>query len=412
MSPSATDLFSRKGPVSTVRTDEISLLLQSPANGQPNAAQPDAAPPTEPHNLQSESIPEENMAQEKTIDSQRSASQESAAVNPPKPRVDLTGIFRKIQLENLADAPSAARATSAQSEGSEQSSQALHQDLSAKNTVGGSQVGFTQMFQSLSATAASTNPPAASGKAATDKTSSDELLGFATWNENPPSRGEIAGDPYSPSSSPSSPKGNFTSLFQSLGKESATTSDYEKLSPSSPAPQSKGGFTQLLRTLSAEAETEAPAYPVAPPPAPPQPSSGPGEFTRVISGSMLREAQGRAGAPLQAASPHLPAAAQNNTPSAPAINLPASMPAVPHSPQQLLSPQPMPMQQFPLHASSLPAQPVSTPPVQNQAPQNPLPQLQTPASKLQQYMPLLLIANLFLMLLVLTLVVVVLLARH
>ncbi len=421
MPASATGLFSQKGPVSSVSPDEISLLLQSPGNEQAKAAQPsDIAPIAEPHRRHTqdpEPIPTQDLAQEKTIDErpadQRSAGQESAAVNSPKPRVDLTGIFRKVQLENLADASSAAKATSAQSGGPDQSSQAMPPDLPAKNTVRDSQIGFTQMFQSLSATAASTNSSQASRQVAPDKTSSGGPLGPATWNETLLSKGEIAEAPYTRHNSPSSPKGNFTSLFQSLGKEAATTPDYEKSNPPSPTPQTKGGFTQLLRTLSAEAEIEARAYPIAPPPPQSQPSSGPGEFTRVISGSMLREAQGRAGAPMEAESPRTPTANQNSASPAPAINIPA--PAIPHSPQQLLSPQPTPMQQFPLHASALPAQPAAVPPSpvpQNPTPQNALPRLQTPASKLQQYMPLLLIANLFLMLLVLTLVVVVMLARH
>lgn len=207
-------------------------------------------------------------------------------------KADLTGIFRKIQLENPEN-------------GNEQTELISSQPTAGKNDRRNSEKEFTQILQPLSATAGKDSVARADGK-------SDAQPG---------------------------------------------------------ASQFVGDFTQLLRTLSAEAEAEIPA---APAPLPPQPVSGPGEFTRIISGAMLREAQGRIGASERTD-------AQKASARANAISAHSA------EPQKVAQP--------------AVAQPRAKTPPPPQAPQDSEPT----QGKLQRYMPLLLMANLLLMLVVLIL---------
>ena len=237
-----------------------------------------------------------------------------AASVMPTQRADLTGIFRKVQLEHPEN-------------GNEQteliSSQPAEGQPAGKDNRKNSEQEYTQVFQTLSAA-----------------------------------------------------KEKGDNAARTDGKPDVQTG----------ATQYGGDFTQLLRTLSAEAEAEIPA---APAPLPPQPASGPGEFTRIISGAMLREAQGRIGAS-ERTDAQKAAAAVNAAPAKPAAAPPQKQP-VPHA-------------QPPVAAAA------KTPPAAA-APQ--APQDSAPAQgKLQQYMPLLLIANFFLMLIVLALLAFVFLHRY
>ena len=206
-------------------------------------------------------------------------------------------------------------------------------------------------------------------------------------------------------------QGEFTSLFRRVEEEGsrpgrAAAEMQPVRSASDSMPQVRGDFTRLLCTLSAD-EPDAMALPgtSAPPPSTAVSSSGPGEFTRIISGSMLREAQVRSTIPpanvVQGEGASSAGTAPSEKPPTPFPAAPASWPtpappqaAPPVTPEQLVRTQNVPS------ASSSPAPSPTLPALQPAAP-----------SKLQQYMPLLLIANLFVMLVVLAVVVFVLARR-
>jgi hypothetical protein len=209
-------------------------------------------------------------------------------------------------------------------------------------------------------------------------------------------------------------QGGFTQLFQALGKENAPSREPEPFAPfppqpSSAAPPAAGGFTQLLQTLNAgPAAPQAIPAPVTtsqtPQPLSPMPaSSGPGEFTRIISGSMLREAQGGT---TPSSSPVMPPASTVPPGGGPtAFQVPkipqAIQPQMPHIPQTSMHGGGGAAPQVPHFQPS--AFPFPQPPAAP-APQPPAP------GKLQQYLPLLLVLNIFVLLVVVLIVVFVL--RH
>ena len=370
---SATALFSRNGiahPASDAGSDEISTLLRE--SSVPNADEAMTAAES-----QAKLPPQPALEKAETA---RPAGRSAADSVTAEPRVDLTGIFRKVQLEQVSESQKA-----------------------------GTQ-GFTQMFESLSAAngrASSSVPASIHDKAPEVGASAEKKPVSMEQREDVLPRYTVDRDIHQHSAPPPLVQGEFTRLFQRLDHEepasarSASAHMEERLS-TAPSPLG-GGFTQLLRTLSAEAEAEVPAFPQAPAPLLPQPSNGPGEFTRIISGSMLREAQGRTGRP-EAGAAARPEEAQTPAPqmavnAAPPAAVPSMAPAMPaappammFAPQQFVAPPPPPIAAMPL--------PQITPPPPPPA---------TPANKLQRYIPLLLIANLFLMLLVLILVAFVLL---
>jgi hypothetical protein len=307
------------------------------------------------------------------VETAQPAGQSAADSVPAEPRVDLTGIFRKVQLEQV---------TESQKAGTK---------------------GFTQMFESLSAAsggASSAVPASIHDRAPGVEASAEKKPLPMEQREEFLPRYAVDRDIHQHPAPPPLAQGEFTRLFQRLDHEEpasarpASASMGERLS-TAPPPPPLGGFTQLLRTLSAEAEAEVPAFPQAPAPLLPQSSNGPGEFTRIISGSMLREAQGRTGRP-EAGTAARPEEAQTPAPqmavnAAPPAAVPSMAPAMPaappafmFAPQPVVAPPPPPIPAMP--------PPQITPP--------PAP----PANRLQQYIPLLLIANLFVMLLVLILV--------
>ena len=367
----ATALFSRNGmthPAPEAGSDEISTLLRESSMPNAGEAEPGAESQT---NLLPQPVLEK-------VETAQPAGQSAADSVPAEPRVDLTGIFRKVQLEQVSESQKAGTK------------------------------GFTQMFESLSAASggASSAVPASIHDRAPEVEASAEKkpLPMEQREEFLP-RYTVDRDIHQHPAPPPLAQGEFTRLFQRLDHEEpasarpASVSMGERLS-TAPPPSPLGGFTQLLRTLSAEAEAEVPAFPQAPAPLLPQSSNGPGEFTRIISGSMLREAQGRTGRP-EAGTAARPEEAQTPAPqmavsAAPPAAVPSMAPAMPaappafmFAPQPVVAPPPPPIPAMP--------PPQITPP--------PAP----PANKLQQYIPLLLIANLFVMLLVLILVAFVLL---
>jgi hypothetical protein len=198
--------------------------------------------------------------------------------------------------------------------------------------------------------------------------------------------------------------GEFTRLFERLdqqkGENIVQNQPIVYQSPAKLGVQDhRGGFTQLLRTLSSENHAELPAQ--VPAPLLHSPAEGPGEFTRIISHSALREAMDREerrdaptasepAAPVESR-PEFPAAFVAAGATPPEIQIPPMMASIPASRpiEQVVAP---PVA-FPLSSTPTPPQP--------QAP-----------GWLQQHFPLLLIANLFLMLLILLLVVYVLLRAH
>lgn len=317
---------------------------------------------------------------------------------PPRPagQLDLTGIFRKVAVESSVQSPQTADALG-RSAREGQNTEAV--------------LGFTQMFQSLATPRASTSDAQkVAGAAGTSLT--DHEAGPRLTNEMSPSA-----------------QGDFTIFFQRVDASSTDFTLIEEGFPfrtSSPPlaePIHGGGFTQLLRTLSAEQDADLPIDL----PANPRTQemaispSGPGEFTQIISGSILREVQARVhrqdepriqAAPArelqaetlashtpapaeQRLAPHVPAPSTGSavTPqqwmaAASAHALPSLVPSsLSHSSQAIL--------QAALPHSGVQGAPAAAP----------------PTNKLQQYMPLLLIANLFAMVLVLILVVFLLLHR-
>jgi hypothetical protein len=370
-----TGIFSNNGIVSAGAVDsnhEVSQLLRRPdaiVRGDTSSA-PDPA-------RQTTRVEEKSDAQ----------SASSTAVYPA-PQVDSTGISQKVPLEPSAAGSSRAELVSSGGHGIQ-----FKEDVSdASSTPSKPDEGFTQLFQSLSAASGSVSsktPDVAPGEAA--------KAGARPEGEQLPSlkrKEEILASSPLQQGLQVPAQGESPPLFQRLD------------CPAPVPPKFAGAFTQLLRTLSAESQAEVPVLPTAPAPLLPQSSGGPGEFTRIISGSMLREARGRTGTPVVAEAQQAQAT-ENGVDPAPIPAMGSVTPGIPPAravaltPQQLISPPPQPTPPMPPLAQATPA---------------PLPQPQVPPAapaegKLQKYMPLLLIANVFLMLLVVILVVFVLLHR-
>jgi hypothetical protein len=131
------------------------------------------------------------------------------------------------------------------------------------------------------------------------------------------------------------------------------------------------------------------------------PSSGPGEFTRIISGSMLREAQGQN--PVPGSPPVMPPAQSGG--GQPGFQMPPS-PAFPKLPTAA-----PPLPQMHAGGGAAPQMPHLQPPPFAFPPAPAPPAAQPPAqSKLQQYLPLILVVNVFVLIVVILIVIFVL--RH
>jgi hypothetical protein len=234
---------------------------------------------------------------------------------------------------------------------------------------------------------------------------------FASLNQEPPRQQEPprpGATPFTQSSvrpeAVNPAQGGFTQLFQSLNQEPPHATGPEPTLAPSPAPvappvqnPASGGFTQLLRTLSSE-PAQAQPFPQAMPQqaaSAPMASSGPGEFTRVISNSAFRDSMGTAPASGPLVLPPQQAAPGAAGAGFPGVSLPPApkFPQMPHAPTMpaahaAVPPQP-PAFQPPVFAFPPPQQPAAAPPAQP-----------APQSKLQQYLPLILILNVFVLLVI------------
>ena len=267
--------------------------------------------------------------------------------------------------------------------------------------------GFTQIFQSLgqsrgpSVGQAGGQAPAASDSAAT------QISGLlpASAPGGAPMSAESHRAPAGVDA------GEFTQMFERLdgpGAKSregfgATYQDLQELRPGAQRQPMSGGFTQLLRTLSTESSAALPDGSVVQP-AP----GGPGEFTRIISRSALRDASQR----------ESQREARTQSDSEVETSVPASGQPVSEQPPR---PPVIPLQQVLSQGQAITAlasrgvgvgshpQPivsgVSSAPVSSIAET-------TRGGRLQEYVPLLLIANLFAMLVLILLVSVLLVHHH
>ncbi|MGI8773226.1 MAG: hypothetical protein ACR2JE_17525 [Acidobacteriaceae bacterium] len=187
--------------------------------------------------------------------------------------------------------------------------------------------------------------------------------------------------------------GGFTQLFRSLDEREGAPKANAPLDARSPAASpvrqqagegldaKPGEFTRLMQSLSKESSGDAPAgekpltgvrpVPAASPSQPPaQASTGPGDFTRIISSSMLRE---EAVMREEAANAPKPARPTAERPPAPP---PVPPPSIPRPPS------------FAFGAPPAGAAPTPA------APQVPMPAPPS-QSKLQAYLPVLLVINAF-----------------
>lgn len=402
---SATGLFPRVPSVSDKniedRKDSISESREPPAG--------EVVAPATPSSLHASS------------DAASSAQAVEPAAMPPVSgdrRVDLTGVFRQVAVEKPRGISSVSAERNLQ--GGEMRNRPESNAAKASPARTDSRVppaddpalGFTQMFQALSQPLATTGgastTPGAVARRSTQAqpASNEEKVLYAEWNQEV-HRG-VSGmgrkdDMPTPVKPPA--QGEFTSLFRTLEEEGsrparAAAEMRQVIAASDSTPQVGGDFTRLLHSLSAD-QPDAIVLPGTSghPPSTAESSSGPGEFTRIISGSMLREAQIRSTTP--------PANVGEGEGASSAGTAPSEKPPTPF-PGALASPQTAPPANPEQLARTQNTQSASSSPTPSPTP----PALQPAASrKLQQYMPLLLIANLFVMFVVLVVVVFVLARR-
>jgi hypothetical protein len=380
---SATGLFfpsMEPRPQNSAGSDEVSQLLEKPGAGNRalTPQTPDSA------DLSAEKIPQGNASPGENL-----PPPTAEPVSTVTRTADLTGIFRKVPSEQLEDLPPSSGRNSGNGE------PGLASSGDAQETVELA-AGFTQIFQSLSRSSGMRPREEKKGSNLGEPARRDSWQRQSSEGNISPAGSEL----HHPQTLR---EGAFTRLSENLNHEAPGTPGSEQsLTWSGAAPVSqKGGFTQLLRRLSAEEEEAAPLaekQPVTLHYAPGESvSSGPGEFTRVISGSLLREAQGRTS---PAASARTPAAEIADSTSAvhpsdsPEMPPPRLAPVQILTPEQLLTPPPA--------VRAVPISPVVPAAL-------PAPQIQPePRGNLQRYVPLLLMANLFVMVLILIAVVVVL----
>jgi hypothetical protein len=259
------------------------------------------------------------------------------------------------------------------------------------------EMGFTQMFQSLDPkVSASSHAPSSFGNSQPQRAS--EAAAPDSTNPKSP-RSDSPEDNWAPDPLP----GEFTQMFQPLQPSRSTVDRHSFPVERADAPQQfsrmSGGFTQLLRTLSSEENADLPVEVSPLPAARPVPQEQ-GEFTRIVSRSAMREASLRAQAQRHAegASAQTPAEnASNGRPASEAVPPTGATGAAAALPFTIQPPE--------VHV----APPAFVAP---QAAPDTFRQPQSVGSdRLQQYLPLLLIANLFLTVVALIMLAVM-LARH
>lgn len=302
---------------------------------------------------------------------------------------DLTGIFRQVAVPTSTP-PSSREGSFPGSPSQSNMHQTPNLPIASSGRHPEEELGFTQMFQALRANSSpSTTDPFQQEGEIPVRQSQQELL--SNWNQLPRDQGQRR---------VIQTQGEFTQLFQRLDQQEELSEIgpfyHEGLGSSAIEPLG-GGFTQLLRTLSSE--DTADLQPGSSPNVQPL-RGGPGEFTRIISHSALREEMKRD-------------AQQNSQPTRNTSPVSAEPTSPSHAQQNILSnagplsamvstdiSKSSPLDHLFSAATTFPV-----PKVPTEA------QLPTTSSKLQQYLPLLLTANLFVMLLVLILAILILL-RH
>jgi hypothetical protein len=313
---------------------------------------------------------------------------------------DLTGIFKQVTIRESTQRAGAEHSAGVElrSHPPQGTGPAYAAHAEPHKRPADEEMGFTQMFQSLQGNVSS-EPHCADWNQPHRHAPGAHPAGGATFSAQEAS----AGDNWTSSNNP----GEFTQMFQRLAEtrhmpeRSAPPSYYT--GPSSPEPaQMGGGFTQLLRTLSYEGTPEFPLEESAPPRVQPTPQ-GQGEFTRIVSRSamreaMLREEQQRNHSPApQEPSASAPDPQRTSDLPQQFVSAVAAMPPLPGSTPPLPPPGLPPAMAsfpFPLAPSSAQVLPPSA------------------SGRLQEYVPLLLIANLFLTLLTLIIVAVALSHQH
>jgi len=291
----------------------------------------------------------------------------------PKP-VDLTGVFRMVPAADT-DYP---MSNKSQKEEPQPNLASLPTSPFSQQTQPSDQTeGFTKIFRSLSASAAV----------------ADSSMVRGSESPTPAEMPREASEPIAMfvSSSPGAKSTDFPEYRE--GDGSWGEPRYKREQPSgNGAPQMGGGFTQLLRTLSKDLDEPLPQPAMQEPAArSARDLSGPGEFTRIISGSLLREAQGRTPTPVPQAPAEREIPVQEVSASAAISEALLAKAANVASSQPMASPQN-------LSSQYLPPPPTASQPGIPSAPAAGTP---LPFEKLQAYVPLLLVVNVFLMLLVL-----------
>ena len=318
---------------------------------------------------------------------------------------DLTGIFKQMDVrESVVPAKGASDSVS----GSSLRGGAT--DLFRTTDLGrtASDPGFTQIFQSLGQPLGP-SPGKTSGAGGSLSRPSQEV-----------NAQQASGGTAMPMESPQAPAassaGDFTRMFARLDGSGAKgggsfETPYQELQAATPTAQPQplgGGFTQLLRTLSSECSAALPiggALPAGEYVTQPV-TEGPGEFTRIISRSALRDASQRE------------VQKESQTPGEPEVQTSVPAPVPPASGQRALPPgKPLqnlasqrqaisslvgagsasPLQQIASGVSSTPVFPVA----ETQR-----------GGRLQEYVPWLLISNLFAMLVLILLVSLLLVHHH
>ncbi len=306
--------------------------------------------------------------------------QEALRANGTAPKVstthgaDLIGIFKQVNVREASASPLEDRFRTS----NKQAGTATDIFSTTTPESVGVEPGFTQIFDSLSESKVLDQDRLAPSPRAQDPLPSWSELTSSKSRQSPHSDGA----------------GDFTKLFDRLdthGKEDAVSlqANYHEVPPLPPEPKPGSGFTQLLRTLSSEndspADTGRENGSITVQPAP----EAPGEFTRILSRSALRALSQR-GTQNDTPKPdrsepeehiHLPRSLTHNLP----INTSPSNFAGLRDPQ----------------VSSAPEPPFANAGVNLQR-----------GGKLQEFVPLLLIANLFAMLVVILLVAIALFSHH
>jgi hypothetical protein len=299
---------------------------------------------------------------------------------------DTTGGFREVAVENKShnsEPPANSLSPGGFSDGAGRSHS--NQDDTTLALAGGD-VSFTQLFQSMSAK-----------QAAEPQQPQEETE--ASWKDAVSDK-QQKGSSVSDFSTGSSSPGEFTAMFQSIRESSPVfdeggSSSYTGNSRSPEPNAIGGGFTRLLRTLSDDDVTVSPFEMPSGATEKPAPRE-PGEFTQIVSRSVMREALLRE--QQTSAAPEAPAA----------LSRPGEIPQAGSAGRQnssaVVPPLAMPMPSGPSLQILEPTMPSSA--VSHSALER------VSVGRWQEYLPLLIMANLAISLFTLAMVGIILLHQH